>query len=285
MTFLLFKQNLKMSFQQFYATSSEADCKNTCKSNSCQGYRWDSTGNCYLYFLVGAGNNATILENRSGKIPDINGYKASQTQCIASPCNVLKTTVLYDFNACVQLCNNDSNCSGFGADDLQYCTLIMDKGVQQQFTGYTFNKEEQAAAPTVSTLPIIIGVVVGIVVFIGILIAIMIVRLRKPIKTNLTERDSDYFEPRRFSQNRQSMSENDEVPQPPHNMYNEYNHLPVPPQNAVPLNKKQSQFKVTNATYNDMWNSRNYEKEDILIPGLDTSTHIDYHLSRNASNQ
>ena len=276
-----------MSIQLFYAISSQQDCTNTCQQqqSDCQGYSWDISGNCNLYYLVGGSSNATIIPSRPGKIPQVNDYSASQTNCITSTCKVLKTNDLYDFNKCVQLCNADSDCQGFGANGLQYCSLIKSSGTQGQFTGYSFIKQESPSIAVASnTLPIVIGVIAAVVVFIAIILFIMVKRFRKPIKNQQQDEDA-FYDPRpqsrTYSSNKFNSMASVEEPMLPRPL--SYTQI----QGKEPQ-LPSSQFKIANATYNDLWSSsRSLDRRDttasnnrVPIPGIDTSTHIDYHMSK-----
>eukprot|EP00835_Amoeboradix_gromovi_P001588 NODE_75_length_23373_cov_0.434261.p9 type:complete len:272 gc:universal NODE_75_length_23373_cov_0.434261:5165-5980(+) len=263
-----------MSFQQFYAISSQQDCLNTCQQSDCQGYKWDASGNCYLYFLVG-NSSISIIGSREGKIPEVPDFTSSTTQCIASACNAVKTTDLYDFNKCVQDCKDDSDCTGFAAgDNQQYCTLFKSSGTPQTFTGYTFNKKKADSVPiTSNTLPIIIGVIAAVVVFISIIVFIMIKRLKKPIGKQVYQPESErdfYDRPLSFQDPRNSVISSEEP------------FLPRPLSHVASNTSNNSKFQIRNATYNDLWSTSNSmdRNNKVPIPGIDTSMHIDYHLSR-----
>ena len=262
-----------MSFEQFYAISSQQDCTNTCRTSDCQGYKWDAQGNCYLYYLVGNNSGATVIDGRSGKIPSVDGFSASQSECITSTCNVVKTSDLYDFNKCLSVCTRDADCKGFGVDNQQYCSLIKSSGIPgSQFTGYTFIKETSnpSSAPSIA---IIAGIVAGVVVFLAILIFFMCKKLRKPVSKNQNMEFDSYYDPAPFP-NRQSMASLEEPMLPK-----------SPSQRMLPGMKRpstKSQFKIANASYNDLWTSgKSLNKDDkVLIPGIDTSMHMDYHLTK-----
>eukprot|EP00834_Sanchytrium_tribonematis_P005784 NODE_375_length_8520_cov_0.377390.p4 type:complete len:278 gc:universal NODE_375_length_8520_cov_0.377390:2516-3349(+) len=274
-----------MSFEQFYAIASQTDCINTCQNSDCQGYRWDSTGNCYLFFSVDSTSQATILNNRQPKIPTSDNYQASQSTCITSSCNAVKSNDLYDFNKCLATCTNDADCKGFGANNQQYCTYIKDSGQSTQFTGYTFNKTPSNSI----NWPLIIGIVVAVVVVAAFILLLMVIKIRKPIKRN---EEMDYFNPNPY---RQSVASSDGL----HRPFSSDFDAPVAPiapntpqyqpnlhrQNVkteqLPLNTplNQHELKLTNANYNDLWGSKSLER-GASIPGINTSTHIDYHLSK-----
>ena len=278
-----------MSIQLFYAISSQNDCTSTCQNQpDCQAYKWDSTGNCYLYYLLGSDATATLVNNRIGKIPSIPNYQASQSNCISpNTCNVLKSNELYDFNKCIQLCNNDSNCQGFGTDNQQYCSFIEatstnSNTTNNSFQGYTFLKATSTTSSISSspnTLAIIISVICAVVIFLAIIIFIMIKRIKKPIKDD----GNDYYDshpsrPSLLINNRLSFASVEEPMLP---------NVPRAPSSQELTNHPQ--FKIANATYNDLWTSTASgsqslsrstmgERRGVSIPGIDTS--VDYHLSK-----
>ena len=172
-----------MSFQLFYAPqSSQIDCVNLCQRNAdCQGYKYDVSNNCWLYYLVGSDSGATIIGNRISAIPKKQNYQLSADNCISNTCQVLQTADLYDFNACLKLCDKDANCLGLGVDNQQRCSMIrngdFNTAIQMtRFTGYTFIKQKEVKNSTASagigTVPLIIIIVAGIIALFLIVLAI-----------------------------------------------------------------------------------------------------------------